>query len=104
VSFYYNISSEISFDWLRWELDGKIVDGISGSMTSDSWRVATFAIPPGQHTIRWYYSKDGSNSSGLDCGFVDGILITNYANQKIVNTIPPEGTVLWSQTDHCRKK
>lgn len=98
VSFYVNVSCETGWDWLKWELDGEIVDGISGILAEDFWPAFTFAVPSGQHTIEWYYTKDGIFSSGDDCGWLDGVLITNYSLDKIAPLpILPEGVMLWSQ-------
>jgi hypothetical protein len=104
ISFYSSISSEIGFDWLWWELDGEIIDGISGIMDEDMWMPSTFAVPPGQHTVRWYYHKDVTMSAGSDLGWIDGILITGYAAGKVGSPTAPEGTILWSQSDHAVKE
>lgn len=104
VSFYVSISSEMGFDALLWELDGEIVEGVTGIMPQDVWAAFTFAVPPGQHTVDWYYTKDGSVSSGDDCGWLDGVLITNYSLSKIVPLpVLPEGVVLWSQRGDIKK-
>jgi hypothetical protein len=97
VSFYSSISCEMGFDWLWWEVDGEIVDGLSGTMDSETWLPTTFAVSPGQHTVRWRFEKDGSLSGGNDCGWIDAILITNYSAGKVTLPVAPEGTMLWSQ-------
>jgi hypothetical protein len=89
-SFYWNISSETGYDWLKWYIDGYLLDGRSG--VSGGYYPATFGIAPGTHTVSWRYSKDASGSSGLDKAWVDGILITDYkVTQKssLNNPIPP---------------
>jgi hypothetical protein len=104
VSFYCRISSEASYDWLRWELDGLAIDGISGNSTN--WWSFTFAVPPGSHTIRWYYTKDASGNTGSDKAWLDGILITNYVagKRQVVTPTVSDGVVLWSQSRHDAKK
>lgn len=97
ISFYISISSEMGFDWLWWELDGEVIDGLSGTMDADMWLPTTFSVSPGQHTVRWRFEKDGSYSGGNDCGWIDGILITNYSAGKVTLPVAPEGTMLWSQ-------
>ncbi len=98
VYFACNISSESSYDWLYWKLNGVTIDGISGILAFDDWYVFSFHVPPGQHTVEWVYDKDGSYSSGSDAAWLDGILITNYSLNKL-SPLPelPNGVVLWSQ-------
>jgi hypothetical protein len=100
VSFYCTVSCEANFDWLKWELDGIVVNGLSGVAAQGSWFSYSFAVPPGQHTIKWYYQKDASVSNGLDKVYVDGILLTNYdtlTTRKV--GLPPPGTVLLREKD-----
>jgi len=107
VSFHYSVSSEAGFDWIKWELDGRVVDGLSGVGSSTSWFQSTFSVPPGNHTIRWLYTKDGSISSGQDKAWLDGVLVTNYSRSSsayFVQPPLPEGFVLWSQRDESAAK
>ncbi len=71
VSFMWKVSSESGYDFLGLYVDGAQVRQISGST---SWDQVTASITgSGSHTIRWTYSKDGSVSSGSDCGWVDQV-------------------------------
>ena len=67
-SFKWKVSSEGNWDWLRWSLDGVEKSKISG--TGGGWQEVQCVIPEGDHTILWAYTKDGSASSGDDCGWV----------------------------------
>ncbi|MBQ3807301.1 MAG: leucine-rich repeat protein [Kiritimatiellae bacterium] len=67
-SFKWKVSSEGNFDWLRWSLDGVEKSKISG--TGGGWQEVQCVIPEGEHTVCWTYTKDGSASSGDDCGWV----------------------------------
>ncbi len=99
-TFYCSISCEQGFDWLSWYLDDVLVDGLSGQMAAGNWFTHTFAIPSGAHTVKFAYEKDASVSQGLDQGWLDGILITNYALAKtgpVENPVLPEGVILRSQ-------
>ena len=71
VTFKWKTSSEEGYDKLAFYIDGMEIKSISGetSWTTESINVAG----NGMHTIRWTYSKDGSVSSGSDCGWIDDI-------------------------------
>jgi hypothetical protein len=73
VSFYWKVSSETNYDFLRVYVDD--VDqggGISGSV---DWVQRTLTIPAGSHTLRWTYSKDVSLAIGSDAGYVDQLVV-----------------------------
>ena len=68
-SFWWKVSSESNYDYLRYYVNGTEKAKISGST---SW--AQISIPvtsTGNTVIKWTYSKDSSTSSGSDCGWVD---------------------------------
>ena len=71
LSFWWNVSSEPTYDCLQFEIDGNVVARTSG--VSNEWRHLKFELPMGVHTLRWTYVKDGKNDVGEDCGWVDGI-------------------------------
>jgi hypothetical protein len=68
VKFYGKVSSETNYDYLRFYIDGTLQDQISGTV---DWQQKTYSITSGSHTLKWIYYKDGSVSSGSDCGWVD---------------------------------
>jgi len=68
VSFYWKVSSESRYDHLEFYIDGSLQDQISGTV---DWHRVIYALPLGSHTLGWRYIKDGSVSSGSDCGWVD---------------------------------
>ncbi len=68
VKFYWKVSSESGYDYLRFYIDGTLQDQISGAT---SWAQKTYSVSSGSHTLKWTYYKDGSVSSGSDCGWVD---------------------------------
>ena len=71
LSFWWKVSSEGSYDFLRLEIDGVQRDAISGGV---DWMQKTVAITTaGLHKVRWRYSKDGSAVSGSDAGWVDQV-------------------------------
>ena len=67
--FDWRVSSESNYDKLTFYVDGvqrgTPISGESG------WQTVTIYLSSGFHTLKWVYSKDGSVSSGSDCGWVD---------------------------------
>ena len=68
ISFYYKVSSESSYDYLRFLIDGSEVVQWSGAV---GWTLASYPVTSGPHTFTWKYTKDGSVSSGSDAGWID---------------------------------
>ena len=71
ISFYYKVSSESNYDWLRFYIDGVQQAQWSGLA---GWSAATYPVPSGPHTFSWTYSKDGWVNSGSDCAWLDHII------------------------------
>jgi M6 family metalloprotease-like protein len=72
LRFYWKVSSELNHDYLEFYLDGVFKNRISGNV---AWQQKVYVMPPGSHTLRWDYTKDGSGSAGADCGWVDKVEI-----------------------------
>ncbi len=70
ISFYYKVSSENNWDFLRFYIDNQEKNSWSGNV---GWTKATYTVSPGVHTYKWAYSKDSSQSSGSDCAWIDFI-------------------------------
>jgi hypothetical protein len=70
IEFWWKVSSEESYDFLRFYQDGRLQRGISGNK---GWECPSFGIGPGAHTLRWAYGKDRADLAGADCGWVDGV-------------------------------
>lgn len=70
LKFYYKVSSEANYDFLSFKLNGVEVLRKSGEIP---WTRAAIAIPEGLNTMEWIYNKDASQSSGLDCAWIDMI-------------------------------
>ena len=74
LSFKWKVSSEQSYDKLHFIADGTEVTNISGTV---GWTTYTRTFTTdGSHTIEWKYDKDGSVSSGSDCGWIDDVVWT----------------------------
>ena len=70
ISFFYKVSSESGYDYLKFYIGTQVIGEWSGTV---GWTEATYATSGGDLTFKWTYSKDGSLSSGSDCGWVDMI-------------------------------
>ncbi len=75
LTFDWQVSSEAGYDWLRfYEVGAGVTNEISG--TGGNWTRVRFDVrgePDAIHIFRWEYSKDVSDTVGLDCGWVDAI-------------------------------
>ena len=72
VKFWWQVSSEANYDYLRFYIDGMEKAWITGVV---NWTQLISNITAGTHTLKWSYIKDVSVSSGSDCGWVDKLEI-----------------------------
>jgi hypothetical protein len=72
ISFWYKVSSEATWDYLKFYIDNTMKDEWSGEV---GWQRAAYAVSAGVHTFKWEYDKDGSISNGSDCGWIDFIVL-----------------------------
>ena len=70
ISFWYSVSSEANWDFLRFYIDDQLIGSWSGEI---DWTQTSFPVSAGIHTFTWTYSKDGSVSTGSDTAWVDAI-------------------------------
>ena len=75
LTFWWKVSSESGYDYLRFFLNNVEQTGslakISGTV---DWVQKTVTIPTGSQTIKWTYSKDGSVDGGSDNSWVDQVV------------------------------
>ncbi len=83
VRFWWSVSSEEGYDFLSVELDGAEQRSISGVV---GWEPVLIAIPEGQHTLTWIYTKDGSVSEGADAGWVDLVTFASVTGEPVVTS------------------
>lgn len=79
IKFYKKVSSESSYDYLRFYIDGYLQEEWSGDV---SWSQEIFNVTEGTHTFTWKYEKDISVSSGNDCAWLDYIELPAHADAK----------------------
>lgn len=72
ISFFRKVSSESSYDYLRFYIDGAEQNQWSGEI---DWSQESFPVTPGLHTFKWSYTKDLSLSAGSDCAWLDKIKV-----------------------------
>ena len=72
IKFYWKVSSEANYDYLKFYIDGTLKDQIAGTV---DWEQKSYAVTAGSHTLKWIYEKDSSVSSGSDRGWVDKLEI-----------------------------
>jgi len=90
VKFYWRVSSEANYDYLRFYIDGVEQTRIAGTV---SWTQVSYNITAGTHTLKWSYTKDGSVSTGSDCGWVDKVEITAPASDPIAEAVDYPGLI-----------
>ena len=70
LKFYWKVSSEANWDFLRFYIDGVEQERISGTV---DWQQKTYGISSGSYTLKWAYTKDSSVNSGSDCCWLDKV-------------------------------
>jgi PKD repeat protein len=76
VSFFFKVSSEAAYDYLKFYIDDDLKGEWSGNI---DWQEASFECPAGEHTLTWEYYKDGYVSSFQDCAWIDYIVLPGAA-------------------------
>ncbi len=74
VSFYVSVSSENNYDFFKFYIDGVEKTSLSGTSNSGFVRRA-YALSAGEHTLRFEYIKDNSQSSGSDAAWIDDLTL-----------------------------
>jgi hypothetical protein len=75
ITFYKKVSSENNYDYLRFYIDNVEKGEWSGTV---DWSLQSYPVTTGVHTFKWEYSKDGSQTGGSDCAWVDYIEFPEY--------------------------
>ncbi|PKN79923.1 MAG: hypothetical protein CVU48_03870 [Candidatus Cloacimonetes bacterium HGW-Cloacimonetes-1] len=86
VSFWYKVSSEGNYDYLKFYIDNVLQGtGWSGEV---AWTQATYPLSAGTRILKWEYMKDGSVDSGSNCAWIDNIIFP--ASTSSVTYNPPQ--------------
>ncbi|MCD4819881.1 MAG: agmatine deiminase family protein [Candidatus Cloacimonetes bacterium] len=86
LSFYKKVSSEVSYDYLRFYIDD--VEQGSWAGTVD-WSIETYAVAVGFHEFKWSFEKDVSVSSGSDCAWIDYIEFPPFGQMEADISVNP---------------
>ncbi|HHE40167.1 MAG TPA: T9SS type A sorting domain-containing protein [Candidatus Cloacimonetes bacterium] len=70
ITFFRKVSSESSYDFLQFYIDGSMQGQWSGQM---DWSQESFSVTTGTHTFKWVYDKDTNTTGGSDCAWIDNI-------------------------------
>jgi hypothetical protein len=73
ITFFWKVSSETNQDYLEFFTNNVLAKQISGEVNwqSNFYRFAANTT----NTIRWSYRRDNSITAGLNCGWVDGLIL-----------------------------
>jgi hypothetical protein len=71
ISFYYKVSSESNYDFLKFYINDEVKGQWSGSV---NWTKASYAVTAGPKVFKWEYMKDNSVTSGSDRAWIDNIV------------------------------
>jgi len=70
ISFWKKVSSEATYDFLRFFINGVLQNQWSGNI---DWSQESYPVQAGNNTFQWSYVKDNLISSGSDCVWIDDI-------------------------------
>ncbi len=71
ISFYKKVSSESNYDYLKFYINNVEKGAWSGTV---NWTQETFPVEVGNNVFKWTYSKDGSQTGGSDCAWIDYVV------------------------------
>lgn len=75
VSFRFKVSSEATFDQLRFYIDDVLQAPVWSGSANTAWQLSpTYTIGAGNHVLKWAYAKDASGSVGMDTVYIDGLV------------------------------
>jgi subtilisin family serine protease len=75
ISYFYKVSSEANYDYLRFYIDDVQQAQWSGEA---GWALQTHSVTTGLHNFKWTYSKDGSSIYGSDTAWLDHIIFPEF--------------------------
>ncbi len=91
ISFYHKVSSEDTWDFLRFYMDGNMLGEWSGE---EDWEQSTYDVSQGSHILKWSYEKDQNTAGGSDCGWLDNVVFPATTTIISVNEIIGNNSIL----------
>ncbi len=95
ITFYCKVSSESTYDYLKFSIDGVEKDTWSGE---EDWAEVSFPVTAGTRTFEWTYSKDGSESFYDDTAWIDDIVFPAQVQASPPPPPPPPASE-WANQD-----
>lgn len=93
LSFWYKVSSEATYDFLTFSVDGSEVGSWSGEV---DWTLFSTTVGAGAHVFSWTYDKDVSVNDGGDCAWIDDIVFPAIGlPPQPVLAVSPEFLEVW---------
>ncbi|MBP2146163.1 PKD repeat protein [Methanofollis sp. W23] len=89
LTFAWNVSSEPSYDYLRFLIDGEEEKKICSF--PKNWSEEEYRLGFGTHAVRWVYEKGSGEGMMEDCGWVDNVTFTRIDDTDFV------GNVTWGE-------
>lgn len=77
IVFMKAVSSEATYDFLNFYIDGILRDQWSGV---DNWTREAYYTTAGSHTYKWEYKKDPVYDDNSDCAWIDNIIFPPFNN------------------------
>ncbi|MBL7924908.1 MAG: T9SS type A sorting domain-containing protein, partial [Bacteroidia bacterium] len=93
VTFWYRMSSEQDWDYLRFYIDGVEQGAWSGT---GPWMYTGFPLGTGMHVLKFIYEKDSYLSAGMDCAWIDNVRLP--VGSQVTGTaqmIRKDGLAIW---------
>jgi hypothetical protein len=91
IAFDCRVSSEASYDYLRFYIDGVETASWSGLT---GWNRVSFDIAAGSRTLTWTYSKDDLATAGEDRAWIDRVIFPQISSDLAIATSTlPDWTV-----------
>jgi hypothetical protein len=95
LSYWWSMSTESGGDYVSFYID----DVQQWSESGDGpWFHEVAFIPPGSHTIKWVYSKNGDTDAGQDAAWVDQVSVTPVKLPTVTITAPTINARIFSST------
>lgn len=93
IELNYKVSSESRYDWFYILIDGTQVIKKSGAV---DFTIYTQTLTAGEHSITLKYTKDGSQSSGSDCGAIGYLKLTGVVPPLLKKYLVVIGEIVYS--------
>lgn len=84
LSFFRKVSSENTYDFLRFYIDDVEKGAWSGE---EDWAEVSYPVSLGEHTFKWVYEKDGNTIGGTDCAWIDFVVFPGIEHAASVDDL-----------------